>query len=60
MISYDMEDKKDIWCKLSLFCAVYVDECHHNYIPSVGVKEGLGWVFSAPQWRGKSRNLALP
>ena len=29
-------------------------------LPSVGVKEGLGWVFSAPQWHGKSRNLALP
>ena len=21
-------------------------------VPSVGVKEGLGWVFSSPQWRG--------
>ena len=30
------------------------------YIPSVGVKEGLGWVFSSPQWHGKSRNLPLP
>ena len=34
--------------------------CTTNNVLSVGVKEGLGCVFSAPQWHGKSRNLALP
>ena len=33
-------------------------QCHK--VPSVGVKERLGWVFSLPQWHAKSRNLALP
>ena len=29
-------------------------------LPSLGVKEGRGCVFSSPQLRGKARNLTLP
>ena len=32
----------------------------NEYVPSVGVKEGLSCVFCCAKWRGKARNLALP